>query len=306
MKRPQIILIAGSSVCLLLCVAAGWFYADALSTAGKAREERDNENRKLENIYKSNPFPDEANTLQVQEDLRELSDWTGRMHAVCVSNNLQTNAEINNPISLLQHIQKSVPELLAHVNAGGRRRVADNFSFSFERYLPPNPTMPEKEHVERLVRQYAMMDFLVRRVMASDIQQLNEFTREAFEDGRSAPTPNTPSKPGADESRIASREHFTLRFTARQDALDTVLNELAATPAFVRVTSVRAAKAAPSDLVMPTPELKAQVKPEDTVVKPGERLFPVEVLRHMSGPGISSMLDISMEMDILTFFPTLK
>ena len=300
MKRPQIILIAGSTVCLLLCGAAGWFYADALSSASKAREGRERKYRELEAIYKSNPFPDAQNTAQIREDLEVLSAWTAAMHALCVSNNIQAGAEINNPISLSQHIQKTVPLLVTASNRQARR-VPDTFTFGFERYLPPANTMPERDHVERLARQFTMAELLVRVISAVDIQQLNEFTREVFEDR--AASPQRPPQHAADNG-VASRERFTVRFTARQDALQTLLNLLSAVPAFIDVTSVRAAKVAASDLVMPAAELKAQVKPEDAPVKPGERHFPVEVLRVMSGPSISSLLDITLEMDILTFFPT--
>ena len=304
MKRPQIILIAGSTVCLLLCGAAGWFYADALSTAGTAREGRDRKNKDLEAIYKSNPFPDAQNTAQIREDLETLSAWTAAMHANCVSNNIQAAAELSNPISLSQHIQKTVPQLVTLSNRGSQR-VPENFTFGFDRYLPPSGVMPERENAERLAIQFTMVEMLVRLVMSVEIQQLSEFTREVFEErGGASPRPAQASQPGAGGSNIAGRERFTLRFTARQDTLQNLINQLSATPAFITVTSVRATKAAASDLLQPTAELKAQVKPEDAPVKPGELHFPVEVLRIMSGPSISSLLDITLEMDILTFFPT--
>jgi len=302
MKRPQIILIAGSTVCLLLCGAAGWFYADALSTAGTAREGRDRKNKDLEAIYKSNPFPDAQNTAQIREDLETLSAWTAAMHANCVSNNIQAAAELSNPISLSQHIQKTVPQLVTLSNRGSQR-VPENFTFGFDRYLPPSGVMPERENAERLAIQFTMVEMLVRLVMSVEIQQLSEFTREVFEErGGASPRSAQAAQPGA--SNIASRERFTLRFTARQEALQNLLNRLSATPAFITVTSVRATKASANDVIPPAADLKAQVKPEDAPVKPGERHFPVEILRVMSGPSIASLLDITLEMDILTFFPT--
>jgi len=303
MKRSQIILIAGSTVCLLLCGGAGWFYADALSAEGRARAERDGKNRELENIYKSNPFPNRENTSQVREDLEALSVWAAGMHALCASNNLAASTDINNPISLSQHIQKNVPLLVTASNRQARR-VPDTFTFGFDRYLPPSNIMPDRDHVERLALQFTMMELVVRHVMSTDIQQLAEFSREVFEDRGGAPGQRPQPGPGADISKIAGSERFTLRFTARQDVLQNLLNRFSATPAFITVTSVRATKVNPSDLVMPAADLKAQVKPEDTPVKPGERLFPVEVLRVMSGPSVSSLLDITLEIDILTFFPT--
>jgi len=304
MKRPQIILIAGSTVCLLLCGAAGWFYADALATAGRAREERERKNRDLEAVYKSNPFPDAQNTAQIREDLETLSTWTAAMHALCVSNNIPVGAELLNPISLSQHIQKTVPQLVALSNRGSRR-VPDGFPFGFDRYLPPSSVMPERDNAERLALQFTLVEMLVRLVMSTDIQQLTEFSREVFEErGGASPRSAQAPQPGAGGSNIASRERFTLRFTARQETLQNLLNLLSATPAFITVSSVRAAKVNPADVAPPAADLRAQVKPEDAPVKPGELHFPVEVLRVMTGPSVSSLLDIALEMDILTFFPT--
>ncbi len=317
MKRSQIILIVGTAVCLLFCGAAAWFLYSSLSDADKARAERDTQRSKLENVYKSNPFPNRENTLQVNTDLTLLSNWVAQVHTQLASNTLQVAQ--TTPSQFYLKLQNTIRELGAFQNASGQPVAQSGFAFGFERYVVLGGGMPIQDNLDRLTRQFAMVDMLVRQIVTADIQSLTEFTREVFEDGANTPPPvveperNSRSRGQAaqpretarpaDLSKIAQKEHFTIRFTARQDALETILNRLASNPVFVVVASVKVAKVTLADVLSPptATELTTLVKPEGTLVKPGERLFPPEVQRIVSGPNIGPLLDITLEVDVFSF-----
>ena len=304
MKRSQIIIIASASVCLLLCAGAAWFLFDALAGAEKAKAERDAKDASLAQIYRTSPFPNEANVGQVKRDLATISDWTKSIRETLRAGNMDPQPLQPNEFYL--KLQNMVRELPAISPVPGQSVVPAGFAFGFERYLGGASSMPDREHTPRLTRQLAIVEALSQELLKKDIQQLTQFSREVFEDGQAARVapapPRTSAAAPAGPLEIATKERFTIRFTARQNGVQEILNTLATSPLFVTVTSVSLAKSTPEDVLQPDPALVAQVKSQ-AQLKPGEAAWPPDVQRIVAGPDVAPMLEVVIEFDVLTFNP---
>jgi len=298
MKRSQIIMIVCAAACLLLCAGAAWFLFDAQADAGRARDERASESRRLDQIYNAPVFPNAANVGLIKDSLAEIAGWTDAIRETLHAGNLDPQPLEPNELNL--KLQSTVNELRDLSPTPGQPVVDANFFFGFDRYLGGANAMPDRAHTPRLTQQLAIVETLSREILKTDIQKLSQFSREVFEDGaRAAAAPPR----GGEAQAVATSERFTLRVTARQNGVAEVLNTLSTSPLFVTVTSVALYKASPEDVLPPVPELVAKVVPQGTQVAHGELAWPPDEQRVVAGPDVLPVMEAIIEFDVLTFNP---
>lgn len=301
MKRSQIILISGAIICLLLCVAAAAFLIQSFAVAGRMRGERDRQQAELERIYKSDPFPNATNLYLVGGDFLKIKEWTAGIQSVLATNTVAVAGV--SPSVFVQDIKDRIAALTALSPEPGVRIVPDHFAFGFSRYHGTDAQMPAQAHVPRLSLQFAMVEALARQVLTAGIDKLADFRRDAFDSAQAGETPGSAGDTPDDGafSAIASSEKFTILFSTRQSGLGAVLNRLETCSPYAVVTSVTIRKNHQEDVIPPAPERLAQVKPPDAQLKPGELRFPPDEQRKVSGPDIDPLLDVQIELSVLTF-----
>lgn len=314
MKVQKIAWIAGSVVALLVCLAGGWFTYKAFARSDEARRQLDTDIQQLQKIYQASPFPSLPNIQVVRGDRQKLDDWTRELLRSLRVAEVATPTNSLTPPLFIQDLQHTVRELRTIPPAGGAKVLPDGFTFGFDTYLGSASVMPNPADVPQLTQQLRMVDLLTRELLATHISALTTIERTTFENGAPAagsPSPSpAPSRrgrgaplPAPAAAAVATaaaapypRQHFNLSFSANAVALDEVLNRLAQMPLFVVVSSLQVQRADRGLRPAPT---AASAAP------PGDAAAAAPVLsrkdRLASGPEVSQLMKIDMQIDVYTF-----
>lgn len=134
--------------------------------------------------------------------------------------------------------------------------MPEGFAFGFDRYFVKGSALPDKSHVPRLNQQLTVVENLCGEFFKEKIR-INAFAREEFEDpaGTTPSTPRSRHPRGAAVTTIANKFNpqtgikapgelwatmsFILDCSGTEKAVLNILNQLARSPMFVVVTSVK-------------------------------------------------------------------
>lgn len=306
MKGHKIVIAAGLGLMAILCLAGAWVAFGAYSKAAKVKASLGGTLRQLQAIYNADPFPNVANRQAILADSAWVSDWVSSLGQELRSTPVGSTNNLS-PSLFIDKLQGTTRALKALAQAEGTQVFPDGFAFGFDRYLGSASTMPKPEHVQRLAMQLAMMDALVRELLASHVSTVAHFEREAFDAGAPAsaadegvgrrrrpgpaPVAGAPAAPAAAGGRY-SRQHFNISFTAREKALVDVLNRLARMSLFAVVTDVSVNRMANG--FQPPPEKSLETdKAKAALLPPGQRV--------VSGPEMDPVLRATIQVDVFTF-----
>lgn len=187
MKKNQLILAIGGGVSAVLVVGSAALAFLGLSGVGEARSARDREFKKLENYYRADPFPSDANIETVRANHEDAETWIDALaEALSVGTNdwaKGVNLRRASPGEFSSMREETIQALYdaAPVGEDGTKIVPDSFSFGFERYATGDPAQPP--HVRRLIRQLRLTDQLVRHLYRAGPQRVEAVGRVVFETG---------------------------------------------------------------------------------------------------------------------------
>jgi hypothetical protein len=305
MKGHKIALVIGAVFVGLLCMWGAYETYKAFDNANDVKKSLNDYLHKLQSFYHKNPFPRVENTRQVQDDEKNISEWTQVLGKDLLASQ-PTQSTSKDPSFFKQDLQQTVRRLHGVAASSSTKIGADSAaaSFGFFQYLGKTGVMPKPEDVPRLSLQLAMTDTLMREIFACHIQALTSIERETFEAGLAstalssarhrgpvAPVPAPTPAPGVATSGngLYSKQHFTITFLASERSLLLVLNHLAQMPMFVVITDLETTREDRGLVAVPA-------KTANTETNRLER-----AQRLVSGSEMSSPLKVRLQVDVYTF-----
>ena len=340
MNRSKIILAAVSVLFLALVAVAGFLATGKRAAADKAKKGRDREFKDLEAVFQDDIFPSATNVTALHENVRDLERTRTDMATALSAMNVPSPTNISASVFMrtLQDLIMSKVKKAPVVE--GKRSVAPDFAFGFERYVGPASRMPRENEVPRLVQQLLIVSALVDEMYASGVSQILTVRRDRFEAGAEAEADSEESggrrrrrarraqaeadsddgnsfssaTPEEIKTDLYSAQHFTLHIMARQTAVVDLLNRLARLRYFTIVTDVRIRKAG-ADVRVPgateenasersRPSRRGQ-RTEEVVADSSDALPVLSDLppsqRLMSGPDIDPPLNVVIDLDVYQF-----
>ena len=249
MKVRKILLMVGTGLIFLLCLAGFVFAYQAYSEASKVKATLGDTFKQLESIYKENPFPNATNVTVLRGD----TAWTTNWYESLV-HELRDAAMPNETLSasgFIQKLQDTSAELQKKAAAEGSKVLPDGFAFGFEYYLGSKSAMPKPENVKRLAVQFTMVEAITRELLDSHVATISRIDRDKFESdfGEAAPAPGRHRGASANTTVAAIThvadshypgQHLSFFFTADERCLAEVLGRLAKMRMFVVVTELKA------------------------------------------------------------------
>jgi hypothetical protein len=301
MKKKQIVVFGLGVVMIGVLVFSGFVLVSALSHTEDVARQRDEKRAELGRIYNGTNFPSPSHVAMIQDDAHDLAGWNADFIQT-QRTILQVETNLSPSQFKIQVLQPAIRELAKTQTDGGSRIVAADFAFGFDAYIPGD-RMPAAADIPKLAVQLELTRRLCREVFAANIIALHQIQHSVSESA----APDTPAsalrgnKPGAAAAaarRIAEPDHnspalttsrhpFTLEFTARKDAMLTVLNRLVACDLFVTVKDINVRKAG-TDVKAPPEKWRemGDVHHQQRVV---------------SGPELDSPLLVRMTVEVETF-----
>ncbi len=338
MNRSKVIVAAVSVVFVILVAVAGFMAHGKRADAEKVRKGRDREFKELEAVFQDAIFPSATNVTSLQTNVRDLEDTRANMEAALAAMNVPSPTNISASVFMrtLQDLILKKVKMAPVVE--GKKSVASDFAFGFDRYVGPSSRMPRENEVPRLVQQLLIVSAVVDEMYASGVSQILAIRREGFEAGAGgeAAQPEGRSQGGRGRGRrreaqpdsgdntsfsrseptiqtdLYSAQHFSIHCLARQGAVVDLLNRLARLRYFTVVTDVRLHKTGPDVRIPGSTADKAQEsssrrgrRTEEVVVET-EDAGPVlsdlpPSQRLLSGPDIDPPLDVIIDMYVYRF-----
>ena len=340
MNRSKIIFAAVSVVFVILVAVAGFMANGKRADAEKAKKGRDREFKELEAVFQDAIFPSATNVTALQTNVRDLEDTRTNMEAALAAMNVPSPTNISASVFMRTLQDLVLKKVKTAPVVEGKKSVASDFAFGFERYVGPSSRMPRENEVPRLVQQLLIVSAVVDEMYAAGVSQILAIRRERFEAGaggeEAAPAegrgqggrnrgrrreaqPDSESDATSGRSTpsiqtdLYSAQHFSIHCVARQGAIVDLLNRLARLRYFTVVTDVRLHKTGP-DVRIPgsTVDKAAQESASrrgrrtEEVAAAAEDAGPVlsdlpPSQRLMSGPDIDPPLDVMIDMYVYRF-----
>jgi hypothetical protein len=296
MKKKQIVLFGFGVAMVSVLVLSGFTLASALSHTEEVARQRDAKRAELGLAYNEPVFPSPKHVAMIQDDTRALEAWNAdfikTQRAILQVETNQSPSQFK-----IQLLQPAIRELAKTQTDGGSRIVAADFAFGFDAYFPGD-RMPAVADIPKLAVQLELTRRLCREVFAANIIALRQIQHSSFESATlDTPAPTLPPRgrtairPTSESDRhsraLTGRHPFTLEFTARKDAMLTVLNRLAVCDLFVTVKDIDVRKSG------------ADVK------APPENWREMGIAHHqqrvVSGPELDSPLLVRMTLEVEIF-----
>jgi hypothetical protein len=251
MQKKQIMVFGLSVAMAGVLVRSGCVLASALSHTEDVARQRDDKRAELGRMYNEPVFPSPAHVAMIRNDASDLTNWkTGFIETQRAILQVETNLSPSQ--FKIQVLQPAIRELAKTQTDGGSRIVAADFAFGFDAYIPGD-RMPAVADIPKLAMQLEMTRRLCREVFAANIIALRQFQNAVSESaapvspasalrvnrlGAPAAPPRPTADPDGPSRALTGRHAFTLEFTARKDAMLTVLNRLATCDLFVTVKAI--------------------------------------------------------------------
>ena len=264
MDKAKVAFIAVAVVALLGAIGLGVVAYTKFGAAAEARGERDDANRKLDNLYRSEVFPNQENVAAMDDVLAEFNDsrdaFTNNLDKANIAltpvGEKSPSAFQNDLVKFIGILQTRAPLV------DGRKAVADGFAFGFDAYFGKD-AMPASEEVPLLMQQLTITAGIVLEAYAAQISQITKIERDAKDkatldasgggrrEAEPEPEPDPRARRGKSRKAVEEKaaplftsQPFSIEFSARQNALVDFLNRLGGSrKPFVVVKSISAKKA---------------------------------------------------------------
>lgn len=338
MNRAKIILIAIASVFVVALGVLGFIVNGKYSAASKAQRSRDSKEKALKDVYNQEIFPSKDNVKVLQDNLAELESARAMLRTQLETFNVAAPTNASSPVfvrklrDLVENKIKKAPLV------EGKKCVAGNFTFGFERYLGESPDMPTEAQVPRLFQQLIIVSKLTDVMFDAGVIQIKSIQREAF-DGGSTSSPRDDDEGGRrgrrrrsssdDEESVSAvvvdgysideklynAQHFTFKVVARQNSMMDVLNRIASLDMFAVVTDIKIHKSG-NELRVPGTTGSGEDKKENSRSRSSSRTKSESVQqaeaeptisdlpagqRLVSGPEIDAPLEVTIDIDVYGF-----
>ncbi len=307
-KHPIFALCLGVTVFLLVGAGAGLF----LSARSYARQALalDKETTRLQQLYRRDPFPAQANVRTEAENLKDVIDRYNELNELLRTG--QVNLQPMEAADFMQFLEKSMRKLRDRLQ-NDRIKFPAKYAFGFDKYA--GGRLPASGDIPRLVQQLKIIEALCDILQEAAIVELVAIERDNFEQAargadasggrRGAPgTPGAPSpesaasSPGGD--KLVSSQHFKISVKARENAVIEMLNLLASWPMFMVVTRV--------EITNPLQEYSAAgpvSAPAVAAPAPGTPGTPEPAARERQVILGREELDVKLDLDVYQFAPSL-
>lgn len=264
-NQKKMLVAVGSVFGVVVIVLAVLLFRQ-FSAMQEARQGREDAGYSLDACYRVTPYPNAANLRIREADAKAYSDWADRARGLLTrSGDVLNYPEGETPSQFLDRLHSVVRTLNGRQQADalalyginpatlGNRTGADGETavtdFSFGRYVTQGE-MPVADHVARLARQFAAIEFVSTLLYDKGALYISEVTRETFDEVKQAEpekntrtarrrrTARTDAPPAAAAAAGVpellakdgvTRECYSIRFQARYRTLVEVLNTLAET-----------------------------------------------------------------------------
>ena len=309
-----------------------------ISKFGSAKNELNMTVRSLRSFYNKNPFPSQANIKKEKENLAVMRSWFEKLLNRLVKGQIE---EVEStPTSFMTRYSDIRNKIIQKANKtvqkfGGDKAtkvIDDDNPLGFDYYA--SGELPAPEDVPRLTQQLLMIEKLSTILIDSKVKKIVAVDREKFDSGGAAKAAATTTRRrgrrgfsaaqqnSSDSQRKTIRktdiyevQEFTLEFKAKEDVAMDVFNRLARDDMFIVIKSIEFDKQGP-DLHMPDMEVSSGENKaddssndalgmltgsSDTAVKKDDEI-PIRQQRRVSGPSVDIPMDITVKVDVYTFF----
>lgn len=269
----------------------------------KAEQDLRAAERNLATYYRMDPFPSHENVTRERENLAQLEAWHKTLVAELRKGRIQTPETTAARFS--QMLFEKNAALIKLAQSSGTSLVGgDKFAFGFEEYATGH--VPSTELVPQLTEQLLVTEILSRMLFEESVRSVAQIRREKS-DGevrdreRQRPQAATASAPvqaprsALDELREKSR--YILEFTAREQAVMSFLNRVAAQGAFMAVVRLDV-DAQDSDIHKP--DVPGPTDPTQRM-KMELHAHPRRADRMVSGRAFENLVRVRMELDVYRF-----
>lgn len=257
MKRKQTTLVVLIALAVLLLGAAALLIR-GISRFRDVSGQLNLSRHQLNVLYRRNPFPSEENIGMEMEHLQKLRQELTELIADLADG--QVEPVQTAPLRFVEMFRETTRRLTDRAEEVDVS-LPSEFAFGFQRHRAG--VLPNPADVPRLIQQLAIIEQLANVLYEARVNAIRAVERQAFESSdtlATAPAPGVPRgglwgdaapTPVADQQResplkvglltddaIYASMRFTLEFTARENALLTVLNQLAAHRMFIIINQV--------------------------------------------------------------------
>lgn len=216
----------------LLAIGGGAYFA--VSSYGKytaAREDWDQKVGTIESLERRVPYPSEENAEALEASVGTYRTSVDSLLATLKSFQREFNTELRNT-DFQQVIKTRVTEFRAFASKEGLEIEGDGeFQLGFDAYAS---SVPAQDLVPKLDYELEAIDFLLRKLVASDAVRLSNFSRD--------PIPGEPGGAEVDPGAVVHKYPVRFRFRGSHDSLQKFVNDLANEKQFfyiIRVLKVK-------------------------------------------------------------------
>lgn len=327
MKKAQIITLSIGVFSGIALLAAGWVLLRAVIRFNEVAESLDGSKRQLEGYYQEAVFPSTENVWREQTNTVELTRWFEELTAALRKGNVVSVER--SPSRFVGILERARDLLLRDAQAAGTE-LPKSFAFGFDLYSGTG-TLPRPDDVPRLTEQLALVTRVCRILFENRVKELRVVGRAVFEEGApvstgaaTAPGRRSISAPraGAESSRglassveqpgvipeggLYGKYPFVFEFNAKETALISIINALAASPVFTVVNVIQIQKEVPVLLPVADEALAAGTATDPLGLGLGDK--PVEPSTAHLGPGypvcgleMEIPMQVRIELDIYKF-----
>ncbi len=282
--KDHIGLVVGASIALLVVCASLFFLWSSHANYVAVDQELESKNKRHAALVGRTPFPSRENVAQTTTNYMALEQYAQNLLSSLIRD--QIKPETMEKAYFPPLVERTLRGLWA-VAADNNVTFPEGFAFGFQRYIEGD--LPADEHIPRLVIQLKTIDAICRLLFSARISELTDIQRDTFDQnkpvaakeaprgrrGRSSrkkPAPPPPEDLAQKQSENYTVEHFKLRFTARENALWEVLNEMDKCPTFIVVTSLQLS----GEVKMIEKVSYAKIQEERIRAKAGATLSPMQ------------------------------
>lgn len=248
LKKHRILVIGGGLALVILIVAVVLLvqmsarYRETSSSLERAQA-------RLRSLNQRSPFPSEENVRVLEANLDLVRGEVAELKTRLSEANIEVDRiEPAQFAPLLERTYKRISDRAASLNVP----IPGQGTYGYAVYA--QGTLPDRDHVERLVRQAKIQEYLGGLLLEAKVSRIDLLQRTAFEDApveteedqRFVRRPTRPSSgqgsptdiPRPEPSDLYQTERFTLTFSGREGAVWDALNRLGASPLFIKVVDV--------------------------------------------------------------------
>lgn len=317
------ILIIGGSIALVCLIGAGFLLVQLSSRYSDTAKALVKTQSRLTSLNHRDPYPSQDNVEILQDNLvvmrEEVADLKTRLSAANVEVEKIEPAQF---APLLERTYNRIKQRAASLNVP----VPGQGTYGYTEYAQGK--LPEKRHVERLVRQAKIQEYLAGLLLDAKVSSIEMIQRTSFEgeaepedqpaNQRFARTP-TPTRsanrsaiPETEPSPLYETERYSLTFTGREGAIWEAINQLSASPLFVKVVDVSLKNLGenlgkPVDLKAMYMETRRAVNPANPAMRTGTGELTPDILatipreeRIVAG---REAIEAKLVIDVLLFKP---